>query len=113
MESLTKRFEQRIAEFLRHTQLTPTEFGERAIGDRKFCGDLRRGRSPRLVTVDRVLAFMEAYDRARHGTRGSAGSESLGDSSSKKGVTPAVGWIESEVDERTRRQIVASRADAE
>ena len=67
MESLTKQFEERIAEFLRRTQLTPSEFGERAIGDRKFCGDLRRGRSPRLATVDRVMAFMEAYEGAAHG----------------------------------------------
>ena len=50
MESLTNRFEQRIAEFLRRTQLMPSELGERAIGDRKFCGDLRRGRSPKLAT---------------------------------------------------------------
>ena len=87
MESLTKQFEERIAEFLRRTQLTPSEFGERAIGDRKFCGDLRRGRSPRLATVDRVLAFMEAYEGAAHGARGSTGSESLGDSSSTAGET--------------------------
>ena len=50
MESQTKQFEERIVEFLRRTQLTPSEFGERAIGDRKFCGDLRRGRSSRLAT---------------------------------------------------------------
>ncbi len=87
MESLTKQFEERIAEFLRRTQVTPSEFGERAIGDRKFCGDLRRGRSPRLATVDRVLAFMEAYEGAAHGARGSTGSESLGDSSSTAGET--------------------------
>ena len=87
MESLTKQFEERIAEFLRRTQLTPSEFGERAIGDRKFCGDLRRGRSPRLATVDRVMAFMEAYEGAAHGARGSTSSESLGDSSSTAGET--------------------------
>ena len=87
MESLTKQFEERIAEFLRRTQVTPSEFGERAIGDRKFCGDLRRGRSPRLATVDRVLAFMEAYEGAAHGALGSTGSESLGDSSSIAGET--------------------------
>ena len=88
MESLTQQFEQRIAEFLRRTQLTPSEFGERAIGDRKFCGDLRRGRSPRLATVDRVMAFMEAYEGAAHGARGSTGcSESLDDSSSTAGET--------------------------
>ena len=64
MESLTKQFGERMAAFLRRTRLTPSEFGERAIGDRKFCGDVRRGRSPTLATADRILAFMEAYDRA-------------------------------------------------
>ena len=74
MEMLTKRFEQRIADFLRRTRLTPSEFGERAIGDRKFCGDLRRGRSPTLRTADRVLAFMDSFERASNGEgRGSRG----------------------------------------
>ncbi len=45
--------------------MSPSEFGERAVGDRKFVGDVRRGRSPRLATVERVLAFMEAYEHAR------------------------------------------------
>ena len=72
METLTKQFERCIADFLRRTRLTPSEFGERAIGDRKFCGDLRRGRSPTLGTVDRVLAFMASFDRASNGeSRGS------------------------------------------
>ena len=87
MESLTKQFEQRIAEFLRRTQLTPSEFGERAIGDRKCYGDVRPGRSPRLAAVDRVLAVLEAYEGAAHGARGSTGSERLGDSSSTAGET--------------------------
>ena len=64
METLTEYFERRIADFLRRTRLTPSEFGERAIGDRKFCGDLRRGRSPTLGTADRVFAFMDSFDRA-------------------------------------------------
>ena len=67
METLTEPFERRIADFLRRTRLTPSEFGERAIGNRKFCGDLRRGRSPTLRTADRVLAFMESFDRALRG----------------------------------------------
>ena len=60
METLTKQFERCIADFLRRTRLTPSEFGERAIGGR---GCLRRGRSPTLRIVDRVLAFMESLDR--------------------------------------------------
>jgi len=65
MENLTKEFERRVTAFLRRTQLSASEFGERAVGDRKFVGDVRRGRSPSLATADRVLAFMEAYEHAR------------------------------------------------
>ena len=66
MESLTSQFERQVAVFLRRSRLTPSEFGTRAVGDRKFLGDVHRGRSPRLTTVDRVLEFIEAYSQA-HG----------------------------------------------
>ncbi len=62
MKSLTKEFERRVAAFLRRTGLSPSEFGARAVGDRSFLGDLQRGRSPKLATVDRVLAFIDAYE---------------------------------------------------
>ena len=65
MENLTKEFERRVTAFLRRTRLSASEFGERAVGDRKFVGDVRRGRSPSLATADRVLAFMDAYEHAR------------------------------------------------
>ena len=65
MRNLTKEFERRMTAFLRRTGMSASEFGERAVGDRKFVGDVRRGRSPRLATVERVLAFMEAYEQAR------------------------------------------------
>ena len=58
-------FERRVAAFLRRVRMSPSEFGERAVGDRSFLGDVRRGRSPRLATADRVLAFMEAHGRSR------------------------------------------------
>ena len=74
MENLTKEFERRVAAFLRRTRLSPSEFGERAVGDRKFLGDVRRGRSPRLATADRVLAFMADWDRARAPERSSGNS---------------------------------------
>ena len=80
METLAKQFERRIADFLRRTRLTPSEFGERAIGDRKFCGDLQRGRSPTLRTADRVRAFMDSFDRASNGAgRGSRSEPAQGD----------------------------------
>ena len=65
MENLTRWFERRISAFLRDTGMSPSELGKRAVGDPSFWGDLRRGRSPRRVTVERVLAFMEAYRRSR------------------------------------------------
>ena len=46
MESLTKQFEERIAEFLRRTQLTPSEFRE-------------RGRSVEVVAVTRTPQELE------------------------------------------------------
>ncbi len=55
----------RVAAFLRRGRMSPSEFGERAVGDRKLLGDMRYGRSPRLATADRVLAFMEAFGRSR------------------------------------------------
>ena len=70
-------FERRVAAFLRRVRMSPSEFGERAVGDRKFLGDMRRGRSPRLATADRVLAFIEAFGRSREsdGSRDSSISE--------------------------------------
>ena len=71
MESLTKQFERQVAGFLRRSCLTPSQLGAHAVGDGKFMGDVRRGRSLRLATVDQVLAFMDAYSRA-HGLDRSA-----------------------------------------
>ncbi len=76
MENLTNEFERRVEAFLRRSRLSPSEFGERAVGDRKFVGDVRRGRSPRLATADRVLAFMAEWERA-HGHESSSGDRSV------------------------------------
>jgi hypothetical protein len=50
--------------FLKRTGIKPSEFGQQAVGDRAFITNLRRGRSPTLATVDRVLAFMGELDAA-------------------------------------------------
>ena len=78
METVTKKFKREVAEFCERTRMSPTELGERAIGDRNFCGDLRRGRSPTLATADRVWAVMADYDRA-HPESVSADSHPPGD----------------------------------
>lgn len=70
-------FERRVAAFLRRVRMSPSEFGERAVRDRKLLGDMRRGRSLRLATADRVLAFIDAFGRSREsdGSRDSPMSE--------------------------------------
>ena len=70
-------FERRVGAFLRRLRMSPWEFGERAVGDRRFLDDVRRCRSPRLATADRVLAFMEGFGRSREsdGSRDSSISE--------------------------------------
>ena len=65
METLTKLFESRLDAFLERTGLRPSTFGLEATGDPNLIGQLHLGRSPRLVTADQILAFMEAYDQAQ------------------------------------------------
>ena len=64
METLTKLFESRLAGFLDRTGVKPSTFGLRATGDPNLIRQLRLGRSPRLATADRILAFMDACDEA-------------------------------------------------
>lgn len=56
--TFSKRFVAQVEDFLKRTGIKPSEFGQQAVGDRAFITNLRRGRSPTLATVDKVLAFM-------------------------------------------------------
>lgn len=47
-----------IDAFRERDGLNPTAFGLRAVNDGKFLSDLRAGRVPSIVTIDRVRAFM-------------------------------------------------------
>ena len=47
-----------IERFLRATGMPATKFGREAMGDPRFVLDLRNGRDPRQVTVDRVNAYL-------------------------------------------------------
>lgn len=71
METLTKQFESRVTGFLERTRLKPSMFGLRATGDPNLMRQLRLGRSPTLAVADRILAFIDAYDRA-HAEEGPA-----------------------------------------
>lgn len=78
MPSLTDDFRARVEAFLAATRTKPTEFGRAAVGDPNFVLNLRRGRSPKLATVDRVLAHMAAVAPAA--SMGAAGLAALASS---------------------------------
>jgi hypothetical protein len=64
IRTFSKHFVTQVEDFLKRTGIKPSEFGRQAIGDKAFITNLRRGRSPTLATVDRVLAFMAELDAA-------------------------------------------------
>jgi len=49
-----------VEKFLRNRRVAPARFGREVVGDPRFVFDLRNGREPRLQTVARVRAYLEA-----------------------------------------------------
>ncbi len=75
MPMISSQFREQVEAFLLTHEFKPTEFGRQAAGDPSFVLNLRRGRSPTLTTVDKVLSFIadfEAGERKRAGRRRSA-----------------------------------------
>lgn len=72
MSMITNHFRDQVEAFLAATGFKPTEFGRQAVGDPSFVLNLRRGRSPRLTTADKVMAFIAAY-QARQDRSGAEG----------------------------------------
>ena len=58
---MPSNFHRDVEAFLAKHGLGHATFGRLALGDTGFVTRLRAGRSPRLVTADRVLAFMREY----------------------------------------------------
>lgn len=77
MKTLSEQFRAEVEGFLERTGTKPTEFGRAAAGDPSFVLSLRRGRSPTLATVDKVLAFIHETDAAeqRRARRNGRGTE--------------------------------------
>lgn len=50
--------------FLRRQGLTPTEFGWEAVKDPNLYRQLKKGRNPRLETMDRIRAFIRANEQS-------------------------------------------------
>jgi 2,4-dienoyl-CoA reductase-like NADH-dependent reductase (Old Yellow Enzyme family) len=54
-----------VEDFLASTRMKATDFGRESVGDPNFIRHLRKGRSPSLLTADRVCAFMEKVRQSR------------------------------------------------
>ena len=54
-----------VEDFLEATRMKATDFGRESMGDPNFIRHLRMGRSPSLLTADRVCAFMEKVRQDR------------------------------------------------
>lgn len=49
-----------VEKFLSASQVSAARFGRDAMRDPRFVFDLRKGREPRLGTVSKVRAYLEA-----------------------------------------------------
>lgn len=54
-------FLEEIEAFMAAHGMSESKFGQDALGDHKFVGQVRSGRSPSLKTAERVRRFMLAY----------------------------------------------------
>ena len=68
-KTLEGQFISRVSAFLGRSDLSPTAFGTKAVGDPNLMRQIGRGRSPSLRTADRILAFIAEHDRASGGGR--------------------------------------------
>lgn len=50
-----------VEKFLKSSNMPAARFGREAVKDPRFVFDLRNGREPRPRTVERVRAFLEAF----------------------------------------------------
>lgn len=60
---ISSQFREQVEAFIAAHGFKPTEFGRQALGDPSFVMTLRRGRSPRLATAEKVLSFMEEFEQ--------------------------------------------------
>ena len=66
---LEEQFHTRLNGFLDDTGIAPTTLGMLAVGDPNLVRQIKRGRSPSLMTADRVVAFINHYERVAGGAR--------------------------------------------
>ena len=59
MKMLEAEFQRAVSDYLKRSAMSGRKLGELALGDPGFHPDLKRGGSPRLGAVDRVLRFLD------------------------------------------------------
>ena len=79
MQTLEEQFNTRLNAFLGSTGLRPTTLGMQALGDPSLLRQIEGGRSMSLRTADRILAFIDDYDRGSGGPRAPPPSPSAPD----------------------------------
>ena len=89
-------FVEMVEEFLDRTGMPPGVFGRQAMGDPGFVRRLGGGRSPTLKTVDRVVAFIEAWSRDEGGDIAFSGPGRLRERLSR---ARRVKWVERDPEE--------------
>jgi hypothetical protein len=62
MRKISEQFLTRVETFLSTSGIKVSEFGRHTVGDPSFVANLRRGRSPTLATVDKVLAYIDRLE---------------------------------------------------
>ena len=60
-KQLHETFEAEVEAFLVRHGMAASRLGALAVGDTRFVANLRRGRSPRLATADRVRELIRDY----------------------------------------------------
>ena len=55
-----KQFLARVEAHLKRTKVSPSRFGKEAVGDPSFVFELRKGRSPSLGKVNKIMAIIDA-----------------------------------------------------
>ena len=62
MKTFSEHFLGRVEAFLAASGAKASEFGRQTVGDPSFVVNLRRWRSPTLVTADKVIAYIQRLE---------------------------------------------------
>lgn len=62
--NILETFKTDVFAFIEDVGISPTAFGDNAINDPNFVGDLKNGRAPSATTMQRVYDFIKRQSEA-------------------------------------------------